>query len=71
MVAKFTANSSLTTHVGDAQALWRIVMTRIACDSRSRAYMERRTKEGRSKREVVRMPVRPSEPLLRTRLRTT
>jgi len=37
------------------QALWRIVMTRIACDPRSRAYMERRTKEGRSKREVIRI----------------
>jgi len=37
------------------QALWRIVMTRIACDPRSRFYMERRTKEGRSKREVIRI----------------
>jgi transposase len=37
------------------QALWRIVMTRIACDPRSRAYMERRTKEGRSEREVIRI----------------
>ena len=37
------------------QALWRIVMTRISCDPRSRAYLERRTKEGRSKREVIRI----------------
>ena len=37
------------------QALWRIVMTRISFDPRSRAYMERRTKEGRSKREVIRI----------------
>jgi transposase len=36
-------------------ALWRIVMTRIAKDSRTRAYLERRTKEGRSKREVIRV----------------
>jgi hypothetical protein len=38
-----------------SQALWRIVMTRLACDPRSRKYMERRTKEGRSKREVIRI----------------
>ena len=37
------------------QALWRIVMTRLASDPRTRAYMERRTKEGRSKREVIRI----------------
>jgi transposase len=37
------------------QALWRIVMTRLACDPRTREYMERRTKEGRSKREVIRI----------------
>ena len=36
-------------------ALWRIVMTRISKDPRTRAYMERRTKEGRSKREVIRV----------------
>jgi transposase len=36
-------------------ALWRIVMTRLACDPRTREYMERRTKEGRSKREVIRI----------------
>jgi transposase len=37
------------------QALWRIVMTRLAFDPRTRDYMERRTKEGRSKREVIRI----------------
>jgi transposase len=37
------------------QALWRIVMTRLAWDPRTRAYLERRTKEGRSKREVIRI----------------
>jgi transposase len=37
------------------QALWRIVMTRISSDPRTREYMERRTKEGRSKREVIRI----------------
>ena len=37
------------------QALWRIVMTRIACDPRTQAYLERRTSEGRSKREVIRV----------------
>jgi transposase len=37
------------------QALWRIVMTRLACDPRTREYMERRTKAGRSKREVIRI----------------
>jgi transposase len=36
-------------------ALWRIVMTRISKDPRTRAYLERRTKEGRSKREVIRV----------------
>jgi len=43
---------------GDRQAnaaLWRIVMVRLTCDPESRAYMERRMKEGRSKREVIRI----------------
>ena len=35
-------------------ALWRIVMVRLTCDPDTQAYMERRSKEGRSKREVVR-----------------
>jgi len=37
------------------QALWRIVMTRLSFDPRTRNYMDRRTKEGRSKREVIRI----------------
>lgn len=43
---------------GDRQAnraLWHIVIARLAWDPRTRAYMERRTKEGRSKREVIRI----------------
>ena len=36
-------------------ALWHIVITRLAIDSDTQAYMERRVKEGRSKREVVRV----------------
>jgi transposase len=36
-------------------ALWRIVMTRLSNDPRTRAYMERRTKEGLSKLEVIRV----------------
>ncbi len=42
---------------GDRQAnaaLHRIVMTRLRWDQRSKAYMERRTKEGMSKREIIR-----------------
>jgi transposase len=35
-------------------ALWRIVMVRLSCDLETQAYMERRSKDGRSKREVVR-----------------
>jgi transposase len=37
------------------QALWRIVMVRMATDPRTRADVERRTKEGRSKREIIRV----------------
>jgi transposase len=36
------------------QALWRIVMVRMVSDARTRDYVERRTKEGRSKREIIR-----------------
>jgi transposase len=42
---------------GDRQAncaLWHIVITRLASDRATQAYMERRVKEGRSKREIVR-----------------
>ena len=43
---------------GDRQAnraLWHIVITRLAPDPRTQAYMERRVKDGRSKREAIRM----------------
>ena len=43
---------------GDRQAnraLWTIVITRLASDPETQAYMERRVKEGRSKREIIRM----------------
>jgi transposase len=43
---------------GDRQAnsaLWTIVMSRLASDPRTQAYMERRVKDGRSKREVIRV----------------
>ncbi|MGD3112968.1 IS110 family transposase [Streptomyces sp. YGL11-2] len=42
---------------GDRQAnaaLWRIVLTRLRDEPRSRSYLQRRTTEGRSRRDVVR-----------------
>jgi transposase len=42
---------------GDRQAnsaLWRIVFVRMAHDPRTQAYVERRTKEGKTKKEIVR-----------------
>jgi len=36
------------------QALWRIVMVRLVHDPRTRSYVERRTRDGRSKREIIR-----------------
>ncbi|MGH7692358.1 MAG: IS110 family transposase [Candidatus Dormibacteria bacterium] len=36
-------------------ALWRIVMTRMTFDPATRAYVARRSAEGRSKREIIRM----------------
>lgn len=42
---------------GDRQAnnaLWRIVMVRLSCEERTKAYVERRTAEGRTKREIIR-----------------
>lgn len=42
---------------GDRQAnnaLWRIVMVRLSCDERTKAYVEKRTAEGRTKREIIR-----------------
>jgi transposase len=35
-------------------ALWRIVITRMSSDPRTRVYVERRTKEGLSKMEIIR-----------------
>jgi transposase len=43
---------------GDRQAnaaLWRIVITRMSSDPRTRAYVARRTAEGRSKGEIIRV----------------
>ena len=61
-VAPIDASSGLTSRKrlnrgGDRtanQALWRIVMVRMVHDPRTRAYVERRTNEGRSKREIIR-----------------
>ncbi|MEQ4305954.1 IS110 family transposase [Plantactinospora sp. B6F1] len=42
---------------GDRQAncaLWRIVITRMATDPTTRAYVQRRTKDGLSKKEIIR-----------------
>ena len=36
-------------------ALWRIVFTRMSSDPRTRAYVERRSLEGRSKPEIMRV----------------
>ncbi len=36
------------------EALWRIVLVRMAKEPRTRAYVERRTAEGKSKREIMR-----------------
>ncbi len=36
------------------QALWRIVMVRMVHDHATRSYVERRTRERRSKREIIR-----------------
>ena len=35
-------------------ALWRIAITRLATDPRTRAYRDRRTKQGMSKTEIIR-----------------
>jgi hypothetical protein len=43
---------------GDRQAnhaLWRIVLTRMSAEPRTRAYVERRTEEGLSKPEIMRV----------------
>jgi transposase len=62
-VAPIQASSGKTTRHrldrgGDRQAnsaLWRIVMVRIAHDPDTTAYFERKVKEGRSKRDVIRL----------------
>lgn len=36
------------------RALWVIAMVRMRCDARTREYVERRTKQGMAKREVMR-----------------
>lgn len=36
------------------EALWRIVLVRMASDPRTRAYVTRRTAQGKSKREIIR-----------------
>ena len=61
-VAPIDASSGLTLRKrlnrgGDRSAnhaLWRIVMVRMVFDARTRAYVARRTAEGRSKRETIR-----------------
>ncbi len=61
-VAPIDASSGLTTRRrlnrgGDRianQALWRIVMVRMVHEPRTRTYVERRTRAGRSKREIIR-----------------
>ncbi len=35
-------------------ALWRITLVRMRCDERTRHYVERRTKESLSKKEIIR-----------------
>jgi hypothetical protein len=37
------------------QALWRIALCRMASDDRTKTYVERRTAEGKSKREILRI----------------
>lgn len=61
-VAPIPASSGKTTRHrlnrgGDRQAnhaLWRIVFTRMSADPETRAYVERRMKEGKSKKEIMR-----------------
>lgn len=62
-VAPIPASSGKVTRYrlnrgGDRQAnsaLWVIVLARMSADPRTRAYVERRTKEGRSKGEIMRI----------------
>ena len=57
--APIPASSGKTVRhrLGDRQAnhaLWRIVFTRMGSDPATRAYVERRTGEGKSKAEIIR-----------------
>jgi transposase len=48
---------ALDADSGDRQAnnaLWRIVLVRLAWDPRTRDYLARRTKQGKSKKEIMR-----------------
>ena len=62
-VAPIEASSGKVTRLrlnrgGDRQAnsaLWHIVTTRMSSDPRTRDYVERRTKEGKSKKEIIRV----------------
>lgn len=61
-VAPVPASSGKTTRhrlsrSGDRvanNALWRVAMVRLTCDQRTVDYVERRTTEGKSKREIIR-----------------
>lgn len=63
-VASIPASSGKTTwhrlnRGGDRQAnaaLYRVVPRRVRWDPRTRAYMERRTQDGLSKKEIIRCP---------------
>ena len=62
-VAPIPASSGKTTRLrlnrgGDRsanRALWGVVITRMRNDPRTKAYVERRLKEGRSKKEIIRI----------------
>jgi|SRR5580698_3489523 transposase len=46
---------------GDRQAnsaIWRIVMTRLRCDPRTKAYYDKRTREGRTRKYIIRCLMR-------------
>ena len=52
-----TPSPTVATLAGDWQAnhaLWRIVITRMSSHPPTRAYVERRTAEGLSKKEIMR-----------------
>jgi transposase len=52
-VSRYRLNRGGNRHAN--AALWRIVMVRMSHDPATRAYVERRTKEGRSRLEITRM----------------